>query len=137
MNHILPWKSTRNLLIRGSLIIAYITLVSLSCKTVFLIFGRGISTAAFHIFVSLNAFPLLLCKFYQDFLYGGPNGKGINYFFVITAVEFSPLLLLSIIPGLWTRSPIRFCLAVYCAALVIFTIGGAAWLYLEPSLLAS
>lgn len=137
MDHIFHWKPTNNLLTRASLIIAYIALVLLSCKSVFLAFGHGLSAVIIHILVSLNALPLLLIKFYQDFLYGGPNGKGINYFLVITAVEFSPLLLLSIFPGLWNRSLVRRGLVMYGAVLVILTVGGAAWLYLEPSLLAS
>jgi len=91
--------------------------------------------------VLLHALPILVTKFAQDLMFGGPDGGGGGYaalaYFGTVLLQWWPLLAVAVVPRLWTSRVGRVAVKVYFAALAVLMIGAGVWLALEPSLLAS
>ena len=91
--------------------------------------------------ILFHAFPILVAKFAQDLLFGGPDGGGgglaaLAYFGTVL-LQWWPLVAVAVIPRLWTSRVGRVAVKVYLVALAVLIIGAGVWLALEPSLLAS
>ena len=91
--------------------------------------------------VLLHALPILVVKFFQDLVFGGPDGGGGGYaalvYFGTVLFQWWPLLAVAMVPRLWTSRVGRAVVKVYLVALAVLMVGAGVWLALEPSLLAS
>ena len=91
--------------------------------------------------ILFHAFPILVAKFFQDLVFGGPDGGGGGYaalvYFGAVLLQWWPLVAVAAVPRLWTSRVGRVAFKVYLVALAVLMIGAGVWLALEPSLLAS
>ena len=89
----------------------------------------------------LHALPILVTKFFQDLVFGGPDGGGGGYaalaYFGTVLLQWWPLVAVAVIPRLWTSRVGGVAVKVHFVALAALMVGAGVWLALEPSLLAS
>ncbi len=121
---------------RGLLFLIYTALVLPSFLFPFIGQQTALFSVLFPAHVLTNAFPLLAAKFAQDFFFGGPQGLGMAVCFLATPIQWCPLLVLSVFPRVWNSRRPRVVAIGWIALFLTLTILSAAWLILDPSLLA-
>jgi hypothetical protein len=85
-----------------------------------------------------HSLPLLLTKFIEDAISGGPGGAfGAWIYLALVAVLWWPLLIVPVVPRLWSRPRARRLVIVHLAWVLALTAVSATWLALDPGLLAS
>jgi hypothetical protein len=91
--------------------------------------------------ILFHAFPILVVKFFQDLVFGGPDGGGGGYaalvYFGTVLLQWWPLVAVAVIPRLWTSRVGGVAVKVHFVALAALMVGAGVWLALDPSLLAS
>jgi hypothetical protein len=91
--------------------------------------------------ILFHALPILVVKFFQDLVFGGPDGGGGGYaalvYFGAVLLQWWPLVVVAVVPRLWASRVGRVAVKVHFVALAVLMIGAGVWLALDPSLLAS
>jgi hypothetical protein len=128
--------------IRIGLVATYVALILLgvaALRIMFLHYNGAVHPALGIIAIGSHALPLLLTKFLQDLLFGGPepNGQGALIFLAVIATQWSPILALSIAPRSWARRGMRRLTIAYFAAILTLDFAAAVWLAIDSALLAS
>ena len=103
-------------------------------------YNRQAHAAVYVPVVLFHALPILVAKFFQDLVFGGPDGGGGGYaalvYFGTVLLQWWPLVAMAAVPRLWTSRVGRVAVKVYLVALAVLMVGAGVWLALEPSLLA-